>query len=256
MNVLITENETPAVEGLIRLLKKINAGINVIGITESVEATINWFQSNPNPDLIFMDIQLDDGLCFELFEIIKIEIPVIFTTAYDEYMLSAFKVNSVDYLLKPIDENNLRGAIEKFESIHYKASLKSDVIKQVLNELNRGYKYRFLIKVGEHYKSIPDSDISCFYIQERAVFIRTSFDKDYAIDYSLDNLQRMIDPEKFFRINRNCIVNVNKIDDILSYSSSRLKIKLLSNKPIQDLIVSKEKVKEFKQWIQCRLVKE
>ena len=118
MNVLIIENEKPAVDGLVRLLKNIYTDINVIGVTESVESTINWFQSNPNPDLIFMDIQLDDGLCFELFETIHIQIPVIFTTAYDEYMLSAFKVNSVDYLLKPIEENNLRQAIEKFKSIH------------------------------------------------------------------------------------------------------------------------------------------
>ncbi|HOR12092.1 MAG TPA: response regulator [Bacteroidales bacterium] len=118
MNVLIIENEKPAVDGLVRLLKNIDTNINVVGVTESVESTINWFQGNPNPDLIFMDIQLDDGLCFELFETIRIQIPVIFTTAYDEYMLSAFKVNSVDYLLKPIEENNLRQAIEKFKSIH------------------------------------------------------------------------------------------------------------------------------------------
>ncbi len=249
MNVLITENEKPAVEGLVRLLQKIDAGINVIGTTESVESTINWLQSNLHPDLIFMDIQLDDGLCFELFEIMKIEIPVIFTTAYDEYMLSAFKVNSVDYLLKPIEENNLRAAIEKFKSIHYKVSIKNNVIKQVLNELNKGYKNRFLIKVGEHYKSIPDNEISCFYILERATFIRTSSDRDYTVDYTLDNLQKKIDPDRFFRINRNCIISINEISDILNYSSSRLKIKLKSNKPIYDLIVSKDKVRGFKKWI-------
>ncbi len=249
MNVLITENEKPAVEGLVRLLKKIDTGINVIGVTESVESTINWFQSNSNPDLIFMDIQLDDGLCFELFETMKIEIPVIFTTAYDEYMLSAFKVNSVDYLLKPIEENALRRAIEKFESIHYKASVKSDVVKQLLNELNKGYKNRFLIKTGEHYKSIPDNEIACFYILERATFLRTLADKDYAVDYSLDNLQKTIDPDKFFRINRNCIININEISDIINYSSSRLKIKLKTDKPIYDFILSKDKVSEFKKWI-------
>ena len=249
MNVLITENENPAVEGLIRLLKKIDTDIKVIGITESVESTINWFQSNPNPDLIFMDIQLDDGLCFELFETMKIDIPVIFTTAYDEYMLSAFKVNSVDYLLKPIDENNLRRAIEKFKSIHYNASINNEVIKQLLNELNKGYKNRFLIKVGDHYKSIPDKEIACFYILERATFLRTLTDKDYTIDYSLDNLQETIDPDRFFRINRNCIISINEISDILNYSSSRLKIKLKSKKNIYDLIVSKDKVREFKKWI-------
>ena len=249
MNILITENEKPAIEGLVRLLKKIDAGINVLGITESVESTMNWFQRNPNPDLIFMDIQLDDGLCFELFESIKIEIPVIFTTAYNEYMLSAFKVNSVDYLLKPIEEDQLRFAIEKFKTIHYTAFPKGDVIKQLLNELNKGYKNRFLIKVGVHYKSIQDTEIACFYILERATFIRTTSDNDYSVDYTLDHIQKMIDPDKFFRINRNCIININEISDILNYSSSRLKIKLMSKKPIYDLIVSKDKVREFKKWI-------
>lgn len=249
MNVLITENENLAAQGLSRLLKKIDSSINIIGTTESVESTINWLQSNPTPDLILMDIQLDDGLCFELFETMKIEIPVIFTTAYNEYMLSAFKVNSVDYLLKPIEENNLRIAIEKFKSIHYKASIKNEVIMQVLNELNKGYKNRFLIKIGEHFKSIPDKEITCFYILERATFLRTSADKDYAIDYSLDNLQETIDPERFFRINRNCIISIDEISDILNYSSSRLKIKLKSKKDIYDLIVSKDKVRPFKRWI-------
>ncbi|MDD2265013.1 MAG: LytTR family DNA-binding domain-containing protein [Bacteroidales bacterium] len=249
MNVLIIENEKPAVDGLVRLLKNIDTGINVVGVTESVESTINWFQGNPNPDLIFMDIQLDDGLCFELFETINIEIPVIFTTAYNEYMLSAFKVNSVDYLLKPIEENNLRRAIEKFKSIHYNASLNNEVIKQLLNELNKGYKNRFLIKVGEHYKSITDTEIACFHIWERATFLRTTADHEYVIDHSLDNLQKMLDPGKFFRVNRNCIINIGEISDIINYSSSRLKILLKSKKPIQDIIVSKDKVSEFKRWI-------
>jgi len=196
-----------------------------------------------------MDIQLDDGLCFELFETMKIDIPVIFTTAYDDYMLSAFKVNSVDYLLKPVEENNLRRAIEKFKSIHYNASINNEVIKQLLNELSKGYKNRFLIKVGEHYKSITDNEIACFYILERATFLRTLSDKDYTIDYSLDNLQKTINPDKFFRINRNCIINITEISDILNYSSSRLKIKLKSDKPIYDFIISKDKVSEFKKWI-------
>ncbi|HYX08485.1 MAG TPA: LytTR family transcriptional regulator DNA-binding domain-containing protein, partial [Bacteroidales bacterium] len=190
-----------------------------------------------------------DGLCFELFETMNINIPVIFTTAYDEYMLSAFKVNSVDYLLKPVEELSLRNAIEKFKSVHYKYAVKNEALKQLLKELNKGYKTRFLIKVGEHYRSVPENEIACFYILDRAVFLRTPQDKDYCIDYSLDNLQKIIDPEIFFRINRNCIININHINDIINYSSSRLKIKLNSNKPIFDLIVSKDKVKEFKKWI-------
>jgi DNA-binding LytR/AlgR family response regulator len=248
MNVLIVENEKPAIVGLSGLLKKIDININIVGTTESVESTINWFQNNPPPELIFMDIQLDDGLCFEVFETIKPDIPVIFTTAYDEYMLSAFKVNSVDYLLKPIEESLLRGAIEKFKSIHYKKSINSDILTLLFKE-KTGYKTRFLIKVGEHYKSIQTSEISCFYILERATLIRTFSGKEYSVDYSLDYLQKTIDPDKFFRINRNCIVNISAINDILSYSSSRLKIKLNDEKPIYDLIVSKDKVSEFKKWI-------
>jgi len=245
MNVLIVENEKPAVVGLSKLINKIDASINIVGTTESVESTINWFLNNSSPDLIFMDIQLDDGLCFEIFELIKLEIPVIFTTAYDEYLLSAFKVNSVDYLLKPLEETALLNAIEKFKSIHYQKSVSKDLLASLFKEKS-GYKSRFLIKVGEHFRSIQTNEISCFYILERATFIRTFSDKDYSVDYSLENLKRTISPDKFFRINRNCIVNVDAISDILIYSSSRLIIKLKGNKPIYDLIVSKDKVSEFK----------
>jgi len=249
MNVLLVENEKPATAGLSRFLKKIDDSIKILATTESVESTINWIQNNPAPDLIFMDIQLDDGLCFEIFESLKLEVPVIFTTAYDKYTLSAFKVNSVDYLLKPIEEVSLRNAIEKFKSLHYKNTVNNDFLKQLFKDFNTGYKTRFLIKVGEHYKSIPTGEISCFYILERATFIRTLDDKDYAIDFSLDYLQKTIDPNQFFRINRNFLVNINAIGNILSYSSSRLKINLKSHKSIDDLIVSRDKVSEFKNWI-------
>ncbi len=164
-------------------------------------------------------------------------------------MLSAFKVNSVDYLLKPIGEESLRRAIEKFRSFHYHPSEKIEVFKQLLQNLNKGYKNRFLIKVGEHYKSVPDTEIACIYILERSTFLRTSSEKDYPIDYTLEALQKSLDPARFFRINRNCMVNINEISDILHYSSSRLKITLKGNKPVPDLIVSKDKVSEFKRWI-------
>lgn len=248
MNVLIVENEKPAVAGLNRLLKKIDSDIVVAGITETVESTINWLHANPSPDLIFMDIQLDDGLCFELFETVNLSVPVIFTTAYDEYMLAAFKVNSVDYLLKPVDESLLRKAIEKFKTVHYKETVKQNLLKQLLNEVNKGYKNRFLIKVGEHYISVPDSDISCFHILDRAVFIRTFSNKDYPVDHSLEQIQKMVDPDKFFRINRNYIVNFNAIKDITGYSSGRLNL-LLDNRSVEELTVSKDRVSEFKKWI-------
>jgi len=248
MNVLIVENEKPAIAGLTSLLKKIDSGIHVKGAAESVEAAMNWLLANPAPDLIFMDIQLDDGLCFELFESMKLDVPVIFTTAYDAYMLDAFKVNSVDYLLKPIEEASLRQAIDKFKTVHYKSSVVNDLLRQLQRELNKGYKSRFLIKVGEHYKSALDVETSCFYILERAVFLRTLNHKDYPVDYSLDHLEKIIDPDRFFRINRSCIVNIDAITDIVGYSSSRLSLKLVSQPP-GDLIVSKDKTSEFKKWL-------
>ena len=198
IKILIVEDEDIAVKRLLKELEKLPIRFEVIGAVNSVQGFLDWMRTRQEADLIFMDIHLTDGLSFEIFKHVEVSIPVIFTTAYDEYMLSAFKVNSVDYLLKPIEENNLRRAIEKFKSIHYDASVKGQVIKQLLNELNKGYKNRFLIKVGEHYKSITDNEIACFYILERATFIRTSLDKDYTIDYSLDNLQKIIDSILWF----------------------------------------------------------
>ncbi|MCJ7821375.1 MAG: LytTR family DNA-binding domain-containing protein, partial [Bacteroidales bacterium] len=203
----------------------------------------------PLPDLTLMDIQLDDGLCFEIFESINIDIPVIFTTAYDEFVLKAFKVNSVDYLLKPIEEIPLSNAINKFKSLHYNNTVTNDLLKRLSKEINRGYKNRFLVKIGANYRSVQVTDICCFYILERATFIRTFSERDYSVDYSLDYIQKTLDPEVFFRINRRCIVNINAVTDITGYSSSRFEIRLNSRKPLDDLIVSRDKVTEFKKWI-------
>jgi DNA-binding LytR/AlgR family response regulator len=250
MNILIVENETHAVDKLIRLLKKIDKSVNITDIITTVEGAINHFQEKPQPDLILMDIQLDDGLCFEIFETIQVDIPVIFTTAYDEFMLKAFKVNSIDYLLKPIDEFSLNTAIDKFKSLHYrKENVYGVLLTQLHERLTAVFKNRFLIKTGTKYRSIPVNDICCFYILERATFIRTFTDRDYLIDYSLDYIQKAIDPKQFFRINRNCLISINAVNDIVSYSTSRLKIKLNNPKPIDDLIVSRDKVNEFKTWI-------
>jgi DNA-binding LytR/AlgR family response regulator len=250
MNILIVENEKPAADKLRRLLQKIDKNTTIVGVIETVEGTVNWFQNNPSPDLILLDIQLDDGLCFEIFETMKVDIPVIFTTAYDEYVLRAFKVNSIDYLLKPIEEEPLRKALDKFKTLHFKLS--GDIIKGLFGEINKQYKNRFLIRIGSRYKSVKVNEICCFYISERATFIRTLSGKEYSIDYSLDYLQRIVDPDKFFRINRNCLVYINAISDILSYSSSRLQLRL--NEKIQSidddyLVVSRDKVSDFKKWM-------
>jgi DNA-binding LytR/AlgR family response regulator len=249
MNILIIENEKPAADRLIRLLMKIDKSITVLGVIETVEETINRLQEKPVPDLIMMDIQLDDGLCFEVFETANIDIPIIFTTAFDEYILKAFKVNSIDYLLKPIDEALLRLALAKFIKLYAdKDPFKSD-FKQLLFEFRNLYKSRFLIKIGERYRSVQCGEISHFHITERNVFLSDNQGKDYGVDYSLDQLQTMLDPRKFFRINRECIVNIESISLMYSYSSSRLQLTLKEQGKSDLFVVSREKVAEFKRWI-------
>ena len=249
MEVLIVENEKPAADKIARMLKKTDNSIHVAGVIETVEGTINWLQHQPQPDLIIMDIQLDDGLCFEVFETIHIKIPVIFTTAYDEYTLKAFKVNSIDYLIKPVEEIPLRDAISKFKSLYYADPVNSDKFIHLLKELDTGYKNRFLVKIGIKYRSVPVREISCFYILERATFLRTFEGKDYAVEYSLEYIENKMDPGLFFRISRTCIVNINAVNDIVVYSSNRLKIMMISSRPSDDFVVSRDKIGDFKRWM-------
>jgi len=249
MTILIIENEKPAADKLVRILMKIDRSISILGVIETVEEAINRLQENPQPDLILMDIQLDDGLCFEIFESINVEIPVIFTTAYDEYTLKAFKVNSIDYLLKPIDEGLLKSALVKFKKLYAdKDPFKRD-FKQLLYEFRNQYKSRFLIKIGDKFKSVPAGEISHFHINERSVFLSDYQGKDYGIDYSLEQLQGMLDQRKFFRINRECIVNIEAIAMMYSYSSSRLQLTVKSREKSDLFVVSRDKVSEFKRWI-------
>jgi DNA-binding LytR/AlgR family response regulator len=249
MNILIVENEKPAADKIVRLLKKLDKSLVITGIIETVEGTINRLQEEPHPDLILMDIQLDDGLCFEIFETINVDIPVIFTTAYDKYTLKAFKVNSVDYLLKPIDEEALKSALEKYKKLFAdRLSGKTD-FRQILNEFRNQYKSRFLIKIGEKYRSVPVNEISHFHISERNVFLKDKQGKDYGIDYSLEQLQSLMDPEKFFRINRDCIVNIDSIALMHSFSSSRLQLTLKNEEKSDQFVVSRDKVGVFKKWV-------
>ena len=249
MNILIVENEKPAADKLVRLLMEIDNSLTILGVIETVEGTINRLQEKPQPDLILMDIQLDDGLCFEIFETTKIDTPVIFTTAYDEYTLKAFKVNSIDYLLKPIDRSLLKSALAKFKKLFVDNDPFKKDFKQLMFEFRNQYKSRFLIKIGEKYKSVPVAEISHFYINERNVFLNDSHGKDYGLDYSLDQLQNMLDSRKFFRINRECIVNIESISLMYSYSSSRLQLTLNDREKSDLFVVSREKVAEFKKWI-------
>ncbi|HKK42941.1 MAG TPA: LytTR family DNA-binding domain-containing protein [Bacteroidales bacterium] len=249
MNILVVENEMPAADKLVRLLKKTDRSVNITGVVETVEETINKLHDDLRPDLILMDIQLDDGLCFEIFDTINVDIPVIFTTAYDEYTLKAFKVNSIDYLLKPVDEESLRTALAKFRKLYADNDhLKRD-FRQILHELRNQYRSRFLIKIGEKYKSVASPEICYFHICERNVFLNDINGKDYGLDYSLEQLEGMLDPKKFYRINRECIVNIDFISYMNSYSSSRLQLVIKNRKEEEKFVVSRDKVSAFKKWV-------
>ena len=249
MNCLIIEDEKVAAERLSGLIKNYDQSIEILEIIQSVKNSVKWLNTNQAPDLIFMDIQLADGLSFEIFEQTIVKTPVIFTTAYDEYALKAFKVNSIDYLLKPIDQGELNTAIEKFNENNKSNEIPTQVFDNILQSLTKNYKNKFVIKVGEHIKVFKIDDVQCFYSMEKYSFLQNNSGGDYAIDYSLDQLEGLLDPARFFRINRKFIVSSSAISDIISFTNSRLQVKLLSNTS-DDLIVSREKVHGFKNWLE------
>ena len=243
MKIVIIEDEKPA--GRLLKRKAEQFGCTVIAIISSVEEGLIWFTENTHPDLILVDIQLSDGLSFEIFEQITIQSAIIFTTAYDEYALKAFKLNSVDYLLKPIDENELKTAILKFSNRQSISTLNPQFIRQMLqNE----YKKRYTIKAGNVLKIVDVTDISCFYSAYKSTFLVTSEGRSFPLDDSLDTLEKMCNPELFFRVNRQFIIAINAIKEISIYSNSRLKVVLHQFKE-EEIIVSRERVTAFKQWI-------
>jgi DNA-binding LytR/AlgR family response regulator len=249
MNCLIVEDEKVAAERLVGLIKKSDPSLVIAEIVQSVKNAVQWLNTHEAPDIIFMDIQLADGLSFEIFEQTIVKTPVIFTTAYDEYALKAFKVNSIDYLLKPIDQNELNNAINKFKEKTTPEEIPAQVFDSILQSLTRKYKNKFVLKVGEHIKVFTIKDVQCFYSMEKYTFLQNHSGRDYAINYSLDQLEDLLDPAQFFRINRKFIVSFSAISDIISYSNSRLKVKLNSNES-DDLMLSREKVQDFKKWLE------
>ncbi len=252
MNCLIIEDEKVAGERLKELIVKYDGSVNIEAIIQSVKSALDWLTSNPQPDLIFMDIQLADGLSFEIFEKTIVNSPIIFTTAYEEYTLKAFKVNSIDYLLKPIDYEELKKAIDRFRNSPFNQHVykyPQQVFDKILHSFTREFKNKFVIKVGEHIRVISGDDILCFYSMEKSTFIKTVKNRDYSVGYSLDQLEELIDPAIFFRINRQYIVSIHSLKDIVQYSNSRLLVKLL-NYEDNELIVSREKVNDFKSWLE------
>ncbi len=251
MHVIIIEDEKPAARRLNRLLSELDVEISTM--LHSVEEAIDWFQKNPHPDLIFLDIQLSDGLSFEIFDVIEVKSAIIFTTAYDEYALQAFKLNSIDYLLKPIDDEELESAVKKYQNFKpesQKMSLDFEDIKKLLvNPLEREFKKRFTARVGQHIKIINADEVECFYSENKGTYAATSDGRNYLLDTTLENLEPELEPKQFFRVSRKFYININHIKDIVSYTNSRLQIKLNKYQE-QEIIVSRERVKDFKLWLE------
>lgn len=250
MNIIIIEDEKPAARLLQRKVEKL--GLQIKTMLHSVEESIHWFQNNPHPDLIFLDIQLSDGLSFEIFEHIDIKSAIIFTTAYDEYALRAFKLNSIDYLLKPIDEEDLETAINKYNARTPAApnlSLDFEMIKKMLvNPMDRNYKKRFTIKMGQQLKMISIDEVECFYSENKGTYLHTFDNRDYLLDGTLEQLESEIDPADFYRVSRKFIIPMKGIKEIQIHSNSRLKVILPSYKD-DEVIVAREKVADFKNWL-------
>ena len=250
MTTIIIEDEKPAARLLQRKLDKLNVPVGVM--LHSVEEAIDWFSKNEHPDLIFLDIQLSDGLSFEIFEKIEIKSAVIFTTAYDEYALRAFKLNSIDYLLKPIDEDDLEVAVSKFKARLPKQEtlqLDFDQIKKMLsNPFEKNHKKRFSVKIGQHLKVILTDEVECFFSENKGTYIHTFENRNYLIETTLELLEQELNPVDFFRVGRKFIIPLKAIKEIALHSNSRLKIILPSYKE-DEVIVSREKVSDFKNWL-------
>ena len=258
MKIIIIEDEKPAARLLQRKVEKLGLTINTL--LHSVEESITWFENNEHPDLIFLDIQLSDGLSFEIFEHFaaakQIKSAVIFTTAYDEYALKAFKLNSIDYLLKPIDEDDLEVAVSKFKERFSVAAIAGNTMqldfeqikKMLSNPFDKKHKKRFTVKIGQHLKVIATEDIECFFSENKGTYIHTFDNRNYLIDLTLEVVEQDLDSKDFFRISRKYIISLRAIKEIVMFSNSRLKVILPSYRE-DEVIVSREKVSDFKNWI-------
>jgi two-component system, LytTR family, response regulator LytT len=256
MEIFIVEDEELAVKKLQKTLQVIDPDLHVAGTADSIASAVEWLKGHAQPDLILMDIELADGQSFEIFNLMEVKSPVIFTTSYDEFALKAFKVNSVDYLLKPVQKDELESALSKFKSMKQVYAEKkqqdpqfSKLVKELQQTLqHKEYRQRFLVKHLQKMVSIEVDRIAYFFSDDRLSFFKTTDDKKYVVDYTIDEIENMLDPNQFFRINRAFLVSIKSIDQIHDYFGNRLKLNL---KPIIDkeALVSREKVTPFKEWM-------
>jgi len=251
MNVLIIEDEKPAAKRLEQLIKKCQPDVTILDQPESVKATVRWLKGNAAPDLMFVDIQLADNLSFEIFRQVRVETPVIFTTAYDQYTLQAFKLNSIDYLLKPIEEEELQQALQKYHRFFDapKRVMDAEMVKKIMQSFEQpSYKERFIVKAGQQLSYIQVDDICYFYSEDGLAFAQLGNSKRHSIDYTLDRLEPILDPSQFFRLNRKVIAHIKSIRKIEPYFNSRLVV-TLHPKPAFDVIVSRDRASDFKAWL-------
>jgi DNA-binding LytR/AlgR family response regulator len=257
MKVFIIEDEELAVKKLRKTLESVDESAEVVGVAESIRASVNWLQTNPSPDLILMDIELCDGQSFEIFDKVEVNSTVIFTTSYDEYALKAFKVNSVDYLLKPVQKEDLKAALAKLKHMKEMYGAQSNtaslnvenLVKELQQKLQpKEFRKRFLVKHAQKLVSVEIEEIAYFYSDGRLNFFKTYDNRKFVVDYTMDELEEMLDPARYFRISRSFYVSINSIDQIHDYFGNRL---LLHLKPAVDKesIVSREKVTDFKMWM-------
>lgn len=251
MRILIVEDEPHAIQRLVSVIAKLKPEAEVVATLDSVKASVEWFRSPQTADLAFMDIQLGDGLSFDIFSQVEIRIPVIFVTAYDEYALKAFKVNSIDYVLKPIDEAELKRAFEKYESMRnqfrdHAQTLMS--IQEAVQMLTHKFKERFVVRVGEHLRSVEVINILYFLSLEKTTFCVTNDGRKHILDFTLDQLEGMLNPQQFFRINRQYIININSIRDMITHVNSRVRL-VLTKSEAPDIIVARERIQRFREWL-------
>jgi two-component system, LytTR family, response regulator LytT len=252
MRVVIVEDELPAVRALEKVLRDTEPDVDIVKICDSVSTAVTWFKDNPPPDLVFMDIQLGDGISFEIFEKADIQCPVIFVTAYDEYAFRAFKLNSIDYLLKPVNTAELAHSLHKFKAIHTAGETQQSTvdIHRILKSIqlqHPTYKSRFLILFRDQYISIPVEEISYFFSEHKNTYLVARDQKKHVIDYTIEKLEEELDPRVFFRVNRQYLVSYPAIAAVHSFFNGKLKIFLRGF--IEEIIISRERAASFKEWL-------
>ena len=248
MRIVLIEDEIPALEKLERYVLKYNDSYTIAARLTSISQAVTWFTDDEHSfDLVFMDIQLSDGLSFDIFNQVEIKKPVIFVTAFDEYAIDAFKVNSIDYILKPLTFTDVSKALNKFKTLKQYLPVNFENASKAFTQ--KTYKDRFLVRMGNHIHSIKTNDIALFFAEGRTVFLVTKENKKYILDYKLEELENILQPKDFLRANRTFIINLNAINDVIMYSNSRLKIIATVNAE-KDIIVSRERVAAFKNWFE------